>query len=557
MIINQYKRLAVGDNYRPLEGQLFQELIKLNIMSEDANDAAEAVESTVIVPNGTELLGCLYNCLSSPYAEKKYVRERVVDGIDNATETSQLEIDQTNGLYYEFPSVLETRAYNSMEGETISSYSYSEYTESMGLRVGIEGEYGAFSGEVTTNLNISESSTDEYCYATILDSKPWAQAGFYKSDLESADSGLSLDSTFKDKLNDANYAPTDLFDDYGTHIISGILIGGQVRYTTYASKSTYSSSEEFEVNAKAKYIGLTGSTNVDVDYSNVSDSYQEDVASGSTLLVYGGSESTHDNVGACDESADETLEGNYSAWFEDVDTNPDFMEFTPDGLIPVWELCDDDDRRDAIEAAFKGFNVTNLYVDNKKCVYENGSSVDSSDYKDLDNDLKAWAEDQPVTQYWVAYKDYQVITGFAITVSSKTNHIARIMVRVLNLQTGESTYEFDGNGTADSSYEAKLVDEVPEGSVVTGIGLREKNGNVTNISLLIQEIDLENPGNGYLSDNSEKIYDGGALSEYEVQYFPDDPNNMVVTGIAATCSSGANGFVRLALEVGELKVKID
>lgn len=508
-------------------------------------------DSKTITPNGIDVLGKLYNCMTSPYARKDYVGQTVVSGISDATDFKTELIDQESGLSYQVPSMLEIMGNMTKDCVCESASSYTEFTERLGKRVGITGEYGAFSGEVSVNLSISETTIDENCYTTVIDSRRMADVSFYESQLDDGSSGLTVDENFLEDLNNADLAPADFFKSWGTHIICGVKIGGQVRYTTFSSTSVYESASDFEVDAEVKYLGMSGSVNVEASSSHSTEFIDENVESGSNLLVYGGGEEELTAVG--DGNSD-----TFSNWQNSVDENPEFMEFLPDGLIPVWNLCDDDDRKDALEATFLGYFVTTLYVDNKTCVYANGGyGLNTDDASDLGDDLEAWVETKSVTEYVVPSNEYQVMTGFGVTVSTSDFHVKALKGEYFNLKTGETTYKYDGGGSDSFTFEVDA--SVPVGSVMTGIGLRESNGDAKNMKIAYQEIDMSSPSNGYLSDDYDDVLDpkNSALDEYEIQYFPEIPRNQVITGIAVASSSLKKAFVRLALEVGELKVKLD
>lgn len=500
-------------------------------------------DDTVIFNPGLDMLGCAYNVLKYPYAQKKYAGTCVVAGIDAGASEQRIEIDSDDRLYYSFPTTIKARAANEFSAESEGGESLTTFSNSLAVRSGVDTDCGAFKGEVTVGLGLEESTSRYHRYLTIFDSKITAEAFFERKDLGA---GLSLDPTFVKDLNDAQVSPSTFFERYGTHIISGIRIGGQIRFTSYAEENTYSQQETFELDAKAKYQSLSGSSSVKVSVDQASEGYEDKVKYGDSLLIYGGS---GEGQAAVENASD------YGAWLTTVARHPDFAEFRPTGLIPVWDLCDDPERSAALEATFRERDERVL-VNQHLLPANGGDFYKASDYNsvelgspDPNAEVQKFAATMSKERYWVGNTDTEVLVGFGATVNTD-GKLVRILVAVRDLRTGKVRRVAVGSNSTDpNDYERWY--QVPDGCVITGLGLRSKSDNVKNMVVYYQALALDDEANGYLDPQRKAYYAGDALSQYEISYTPPSKGNRtVVVGLLVRC--GGNNFDKLLLKVAEI-----
>ena len=527
-------------------------------------------QKTIMHGPGLDVLGCLYNVLTSPYSKRTSVGRLAVNGIDVNSQDNELEIDIDKQIYYTYPNNVGGQVSNEVEIEILVEESYTKFTNSLAVRVGIAADYGAFSAEVTAGLNLETTETDQKFYALFLDQKRTARFSFNGQDLINARNGLSLESSFKTALNDSNNSPANLFNNYGTHVISGVNAGGQIHFTWYADKQSYSSTEDFTLDAKAKYEGLTSSVQVTGSLEASTSAYKETSQISANLLISGGSDD-----GQAAIKPDATDSSGYTTWLTSVDTNPAFLEFLENGLIPVWELCDTDARRDELRDAYQGaLRVSNTFVrpSNQGTHYK----PDKYDYEDLDkirNDAGyAYSDDVPIKEantimqdyaaaynqgiHWVSQTDQEVMVGFGARINND-KHVTRIKIACLNLGTGLVAYYAVG-GTVDDDYEKWF--EVPKGSVMTGIGLWEHNQNLAGMEINYQKLDYYgNIPYGetdtiYLEPTTQTQVEGSMPGDgWELFYKQrENGNPWALTGIFVVSSNSENGFVRLVLKTSKI-----
>jgi hypothetical protein len=105
-----------------------------------------------------------------------------------------------------------------------SGTSISTYSSSLAASVGLEGGYMFFSGSVTTNFSRERYSYDSYSFATyhILSTKYQIRL---PTDWDAEDLKPYLTTQAKEKLNDPTVPPQTIFNLYGTHCLTGIVVG--------------------------------------------------------------------------------------------------------------------------------------------------------------------------------------------------------------------------------------------------------------------------------------------------------------------------------------------
>ena len=94
-----------------------------------------------------------------------------------------------------------------------------------------------------------------------------------------------------------------------------------------------------------------------------------------------------------------------------------------------------------------------------------------------------------------------------------------------------------GDRTVFNQNDYETLGEVPEGCVVTGIGLKGDDSNFKKMVLHYQELTPASPGNNYLDAGLQSIeFQHQEMAErpessYEVEFNPGSNNSMVITGI--------------------------
>jgi hypothetical protein len=507
---------------------------------------------TVIYDPGLDMLGRGYDLRTAGYARTADKGPRIVLGItghDTSEPTRRLvEIDSDNRIFYSFPSTVWADDLNEFGATTEVGASLEEYSDSLAFRAKVEQGYGAFSGEVEAALGLEVSASSKHAYASVLDGKMTAEASFTTAELASG-SGLSLDASFEKDLYDDSLAPAAFFDRWGTHLVSGIRIGGQIRYTCFATEETFSSTATLDAAARAGYQGLSGSTTVKVDASVSTSTYQQYVSGESSLLIYGGS--------AAGQAAVGTGEG-FTSWITSVASNPAFADFG--ALTPVWNLCSDPERAAALEETYE--YVASLEATSPGLLTANGGSqYDPSDYASIDLDaddtgaeVRAFSAAVSNDLYWLSEDGQEVLVGFGARIDGD-HKLTRMLVAALDLRTGDIRYVPVGDGGTNTKDYGGWT-QVPDGCVITGIELRDDDGDNKNMKVYYQALAPSSSSTGYLDPARQEAVAGSGQSSYEIAYVPSKTGNRtVITGLLVGHAKNKRLYNRLLLQTAELSAQ--
>lgn len=146
-----------------------------------------------------------------------------------------------------------TKEFSSASGKTTSDYSHS-----LAIHTGLEGDYPFFSGSVLAGYSKEEQQSLCYVYTRIT-----YLVTHYSISLPPplATRELIRDD-FKTILDAAD--PTELYEEYGTHLVQSIVLGGRAVFTSSTDIRKYSSSESIEGAAKMALKFSVPSMNADM-----------------------------------------------------------------------------------------------------------------------------------------------------------------------------------------------------------------------------------------------------------------------------------------------------
>jgi hypothetical protein len=146
----------------------------------------------------------------------------------------------------------------------------------------------------------------------------------------------------------ANLAPDVLFDKYGTHFLAELIIGARADYNTCLTKCTATSEikNNFSVCAEASFKKKSGSGSYDMVSVEQLQCFESN--SVQNLKVSGGRSEYGSYI---------FQTGNYAKWIESINNteNLTISDFTDNSLIPIWELCADDTRKNQLSSAFESY----------------------------------------------------------------------------------------------------------------------------------------------------------------------------------------------------------
>jgi hypothetical protein len=162
-----------------------------------------------------------------------------------------------------------------------------------------------------------------------------------------------LNDEFKNALNNGD--PDKLVREYGTHLVTRIIVGGRAEYYARSSATSRMTSEEFEVAARAKYDslggvtgedadGATGSVQVSTRVGTTDTTKQRDVVTSESIDTIGGTAVSAVGIKS---------KKDWDAWATSIESRPGFLGFDADGLMPIWELTSDPARQTKIYEAYK------------------------------------------------------------------------------------------------------------------------------------------------------------------------------------------------------------
>jgi hypothetical protein len=142
-------------------------------------------------------------------------------------------------------------------------------------------------------------------------------------------------------------AATELFDQYGTHLITGFLVGGTINFHMAADMSQYTSTQSVETLVKAGYQSTAASLSVEAN-TGIYEEIEENSATTSMKLTVTGGNSAIGNAIAVDSDNSE----NYRQWADSLNDESTHQLFDFENLTPIWELASTEERRNELENAF-------------------------------------------------------------------------------------------------------------------------------------------------------------------------------------------------------------
>jgi MAC/Perforin domain-containing protein len=161
------------------------------------------------------------------------------------------------GVSYDLPEFVKYLNEMGSEFTSVFGESKTDYLANLTAKAGIEGKYKLFTGSFETDFseesaqNIANAFTRISCLVksyvlklpTIHDYEKLREV---------------LDEDFVKDVNTAD--PARFFQDYGTHMIGSILVGGRASFLYTTDSSTFKHSKSIEVTAKMSSECMMGNT---------------------------------------------------------------------------------------------------------------------------------------------------------------------------------------------------------------------------------------------------------------------------------------------------------
>jgi len=283
----------------------------------------EPIEDADLI-NGIENLGSGYDVFET-FADVSKVKAPILDyaalNDDGAVEMKTLEHSSFN---------------------TTSGTSIAEYSNALSVSVGLSGSYMFFSGSVKTNFSESRYSYDSYSFATYHSMINKYQLRI-PADWTAAELKSYMTSQAKSKINDVSISPEEIFRIYGTHCLTGLIVGGRLDYSISGRTSDLKSNVSIGVYAEASFSMGLGSGSMSTSVISEEDLHTFESSMEKHLEVYGGSSELGQHI---------IIKDDYDAWIGSIENNLVFCNYTQNGLIPIWNFCDDVSRKNELEAAY-------------------------------------------------------------------------------------------------------------------------------------------------------------------------------------------------------------
>ena len=291
-------------------------------------------------PEGRELpgmdsLGCGYNVFSGKYADPFSITRPLFD----FPAIVPFQTDEKHS--YLKPDLVHYRALRQGDIKIFHGSSLQDYQRKLSASLKIEGSIGMFSGSVETEFDQTARSTTTMEFTTAMD--------LYSRALLTLPDERQLMPILKPSVRDdleGGAEPETLFERYGTHYLAKAVIGARASHSSSTNTTRFSSSLSVAAAAEMHYKGLVGSLDAaaKAKYQNDLESFSK--ASKVQVRVRGGIEAYGRNI---------AQDGAYDKWLESVDDRPVFIDFAPDSLRPLRDLCEDAGRRAILRDAYEEF----------------------------------------------------------------------------------------------------------------------------------------------------------------------------------------------------------
>ena len=428
-------------------------LISFITCSEDSDTSPNTETAIKELENeapGAEAISRGYD-ITGKYADVEYTKDRILD-IGKLHNDGKIEIQR-----------IEKSEYNTIEGTSIE-----EYSSSMAISVGVSAQYGAFSGSVETNFSQSSSTSTKHSFCTIksLIKKKKVQL---KSTLSIDDLKAYLTTDAKNYINDKDKEPSEIFKSFGTHLIIGIFTGGRIDFNYSVDMSQVDTSKSIGVYAKASYGSVTGNTSVET----TEEQSKFESNSEKTLFVYGGKSEYGQNI---------QNKGDYTKWTEGVEENTIFCDFTGNGLIPIWELADSNNRKSDIETAYKAYlaskapGSTNLPMKAISEITVKGFNTTLTGFTKLEEDFNTGAGGDDIYLYFAEKMDPATAVVNIYTHNTSNGEPApsgtNLGVDLNSGAGGDDIYLYVETGTDKNNYIRGLKITTDDNTVYSHVGCK-------------------------------------------------------------------------------------
>lgn len=359
---------------------------------------------------------------------------------------------------------------NKVEQSSTIEKSFVSFEKSFAISVGISGSYKGFSGSITSKFSSTDRTNVDSEFAEF---STIATGERHTMVIPASGLGGHFTEEFQDYIDSGDIG--NIFEIYGTHLPTVVYVGGMIRYYCWSKTTETLSTQEFSVDAQAKYDVVLKSIGAKTSISHKTEEEAKHVSGSTTLEVHGGSQVASLNLTGMKDNS-------FVEWAKTVDANPAFLKFGQGCLKPVWELASTPERQEEIHTYFKKMLAQNptivtvsktspaeAHPDGVVTLADFGVGTSAEDYKLLsggaiDNwsgagNMLTASYPQSVTAWEARGKDHKIGDAASVTVYLTAIHDPE---DIWDTQVFNKTGEKANHPTAEV--------DLPEGWILSGGG---------------------------------------------------------------------------------------
>jgi hypothetical protein len=342
---------------------------------------ASQATATPVLAVGTDVLGMTFNPFNQQCAAFNFSAQSSILNIrppsgsvneipayDEATEGGGMWTDSdTSQSYYVAAGLKLISSTGGNTGTSVVSETITDFTYQLALKGGLSGIVGSCMGAGEVTWSSSQARINENYYAFLdaeidrytlaFDPEELDMSGGLTAsvDVNFRTAASGLPQSFVSSGTHSNVAVFQkFFSKWGSHIVTGVTIGGRVRFTITINKSYVSSSTELGGYINAEYGGITGDGSA-TDQSGYQ-KYQSNRAS--NFYAHGGDPSDANSLGSTASDA------NYKAWASSVPGNEAVVAVILKGIweVPALFANNASSQMTALQDAFVYFSLAQVAI---------------------------------------------------------------------------------------------------------------------------------------------------------------------------------------------------
>ncbi|MCL1125845.1 MAC/perforin domain-containing protein [Shewanella surugensis] len=295
-----------------------------------------------LAPNilaGVEAIGAGYD-IYGHYAFAKSITTQLFDW--SKAQTSPVVFDKSTVV----PTPITVEQLNNTQYKSFSGTNIGRYQNSLSVPADIGGAFNLFSSAVTNDFSSRSLREAENEFTRIQQTiNLWS----LKLVMDPQPLRALLKQEIQDDIDAANTASdyAQLFSQYGSHFLTGIVIGGRAVLASSTNKINMDKTYPIDTIAKAVYQKLTGQISLEDQQEYEEAMHSFNAHSNSRHLIIGGDPSP----------AIHAFSGHnkpFMAWSDSLHQAPSMVDFTDEQpLTGIWELCSQLENKQKMHTYFK------------------------------------------------------------------------------------------------------------------------------------------------------------------------------------------------------------